>query len=88
MVTVYTYVLDTLADWELGYVTAELQSGRFFKEDAPRVAVKTVSDAKAAIHTMGGMTILLDCLIDEIAVADTSVLLPGAHTWGDPRPEA
>mgnify|MGYP006990149434 CR=1 FL=1 len=24
MFTVYVYVLDTLADWELGYVTAEL----------------------------------------------------------------
>ena len=30
MFTVYIYVLDTLADWELGYVTAELNSGRFF----------------------------------------------------------
>ena len=35
MFTVYVYVLDTLADWELGYVTAELNSGRFFKKDAP-----------------------------------------------------
>lgn len=35
MFTVYIYVLDTLADWELGYVTAELNSGRFFKKDAP-----------------------------------------------------
>ena len=29
MFAVYVYVLDTLADWELGYVTAELNSGRF-----------------------------------------------------------
>lgn len=34
MFTIYVYVLDTLADWEIGYVTAELKSGRFFKEDA------------------------------------------------------
>ena len=40
MFTVYVYVLDTLADWELGYVTAELNSGRFFKKDAPGVSVK------------------------------------------------
>ncbi|MDV8935295.1 MULTISPECIES: hypothetical protein [Carnobacterium] len=32
MVTVYSYVLDTLADWELGYVTSELNSGRFLKK--------------------------------------------------------
>lgn len=31
MFTIYVYVLDTLADWELGYVTSELNSGRFFK---------------------------------------------------------
>ena len=33
MMTVYVYVMDTLADWELGHVTAELHSGRFFKAD-------------------------------------------------------
>lgn len=32
MVTVYVYILDTLADWELGYVTSKLHSGRFFKK--------------------------------------------------------
>ena len=32
MSTVYVYVLETLADWELGYVTSELHSGRFFKK--------------------------------------------------------
>lgn len=29
MSTIYVYVLDTLADWELGHVTSELNSGRF-----------------------------------------------------------
>lgn len=32
MFTVYIYTLDTLADWELGYITAELNSKRFFKK--------------------------------------------------------
>ncbi len=86
MYTVYVYVLDTLADWELGYVTAELNSGRFFKKDAPRVSLKTVSYSKEPIHTMGGMTIIPDCLIDDIAASETSMLLlPGADTWNDPK---
>jgi putative intracellular protease/amidase len=86
MFTIYVYVLDTLADWELGYVTSELNSGRFFKKGAPRVALKTVSDSKEPIHTMGGLTVVPDCLIDEIAVSDTSLLLlPGANTWNDPK---
>lgn len=28
MFTIYVYVLDTLADWELGYVISELNSGK------------------------------------------------------------
>ncbi len=86
MYNVYVYILDTLADWELGYVTAELSSGRFFKKDAPCVSLKTVSCCKEPIRTMGGMTILPDCVIDDIAVSETSVLLlPGADTWNDPK---
>lgn len=86
MFTIYVYVLDTLADWELGYVTSELNSGRFFKKDAPQISLKTVSDSKEPIHTMGGLTIVPDCLIDDIVVSETSVLLlPGANTWNDPK---
>ncbi len=86
MFTIYVYVLDTLADWELGYVTSELHSGRFFKKGAERVSIKTASYSKEPIHTMGGLTALPDCLIDDIAVSETSVLLlPGADTWNDPR---
>lgn len=86
MFKVYVYVLDTLADWELGYVTAELNSGRFFKKGAPRISLKTVSYSKEPIKTMGGMTIVPDCLIDDLVVSETSVLLlPGADTWNDPK---
>ncbi len=86
MYTIYIYVLDTLADWEIGYVTAELHSGRFFKKDAPRLSLKTVSDSKLPIHTMGGLTILPDCSIDDMVISETSVLvLPGADTWNDPK---
>lgn len=86
MFTVYVYVLETLADWELGYITSELHSGRFFKKDAERVSLKTVSYSKEPIHTMGGLTVIPDCLIDDIVVSETSVLLlPGADTWNDPR---
>ena len=86
MITVYVYVLDTLADWEPGYVTAELHSGRFFKTGASRVTLKTVGCSKAPVRTMGGMVITPDCLVDDITVTDTNVLiLPGADTWSDPR---
>ncbi len=86
MPEIYVYVLDTLADWELGYVTAELNSGRFFKKGTQRVSLKTVSYSKEPIHTMGGLTIVPDRLIDDIVVSETStLLLPGADTWNDPK---
>lgn len=86
MITIYVYVLDTLADWELGHVTSELHSGRFFKKDAERVSLKTVSYSKEPIHTMGGLTVVPDCLIDDVAVNEKSVLLlPGADTWKNPE---
>ncbi len=86
MFTIYVYVLDTLADWELGYVTSELNSGRFFKKGEQGISLKTVSYSKEPINTMGGMTIVPDCLIDDIVVSETSILLlPGADTWNDPK---
>lgn len=86
MFTVYVYVLDTLADWELGHVIAELNSGRFFKKDAPGVSVKTVGVSKEPVKTMGGLTIIPDCVINDIAVNEESVLLlPGANTWENPN---
>ena len=89
MMTVYVYVLDTLADWEIGFATAELKSGRFFKKDAPKLSLKTVGFSKEPVHTMGGLTVVPDCLVDEIAMSDTSVLLlPGADTWGDPKQDS
>jgi len=86
MFKVYIYALDTLADWELGYITAELNSGRFFKKDAPEVSVKTVAISREPVKTMGGLTIVPDCTIDDVMVNEKSVLLlPGANTWDNPK---
>lgn len=86
MCTIYVYVLDTLADWELGYVISELNSGRFFKKGVPPLSLKTVSCSNEPIHTMGGLTIVPNCIISDIVVSETSMLLlPGADTWNDPK---
>ena len=84
MFNVYVYLLDTLADWELGHVTSELYSGRFFKRDAPEISLKTVALTKEPIHTMGGLRVLPDYLIEDIVTSENSVLiLPGANTWNE-----
>ena len=84
MITVYIYLLATLADWEIGPVSAELNSRRFFKSNAPELIVKTVALSKEPVKTMGGLTLIPDCTIDEIEVSEKTVLiLPGANTWGE-----
>lgn len=89
MFTIYVYTPDTLADWELGYVTAELNSKRFFKKDAPGISVKTAGISKEPVKTMGGLTVIPDCVISDIAVNEKSVLvLPGASTWDNPMHNA
>lgn len=85
MVNVYVYVMETMADWELAHVMAELHSKRFFKKDAKEIAVKTVGVTKNAVRSMGGLTITPDLALDEMEVSSENVLLlPGADTWSDP----
>jgi putative intracellular protease/amidase len=86
MFTIYIYVLDTLADWEIGHVTSEINSGRFFKKNAKPVSIKTVSHSKEPIKTMGGLTIVPQLLITDIPLSETTMLLlPGADTWNEPK---
>ena len=92
MITVYAYVLDTMADWELGFAASELNSGRFFKKDAQAVSFNTVGTTREPIKTMGGLTIIPDLSIEEIVdigglnAGDAAVLLlPGANSWNEPK---
>ena len=84
MITIYIYLLSSLADWEIAPISAELNSKRFFKDGAPQVVVKTVAVSKEPVKTMGGLTIVPDCTIDEIELSEKTVLLlPGADTWAE-----
>ena len=82
----YLYVLDTLADWEVGYITAELNTGRYFKAGAASYPVKAVGSTKASITTMGGLQVVPDYTIEEIHPEDAGLLLlPGANLWHQPE---
>ena len=86
MTTVYVYVMDTMADWEAAHVMAELKSRRFFKKDAKNIELKTVSCTKGTVCSMGGLTIIPDCIVDEAASdKDNMLILPGSDTWNAPE---
>jgi putative intracellular protease/amidase len=81
----YLYVLDTMADWETGFLVAELNTGRAFKKDAEKYTVKTVGLTKETIMTMGGIRITPDLSINELTTDNAGVLiLPGGDTWLEP----
>jgi len=56
--TVYLYVLDSMADWEPGFATAELHSGRFFRPGAPRLRVRVCAATREPVTSMGGLRIV------------------------------
>lgn len=79
---VYIYVLNTLADWEISYLTAELNSGRYLDKTRPPVELIKIGNTKEPIKTMGGITITPDESIDNIKFKEDDLLiLPGADTW-------
>ncbi|WP_339200665.1 type 1 glutamine amidotransferase family protein [Paenibacillus sp. FSL P2-0322] len=80
--TVYLYVFDTMADWEIGYLTAELNSGRYYKKELVPSKIVTVGMEKTPVTTMGGLKILPDIKLDECKIESTDTLiLPGGDTW-------
>lgn len=81
----YLYVFDTMADWEIGYLTAELHSGRYFKKGITRYALKTVGLTMDPIVTMGGVHIIPDIAVEACTADNAGVLiLPGGDTWLEP----
>jgi putative intracellular protease/amidase len=80
--TVYLYVFDTMADWEIGYLTTEINSGRYYKKGLMPLKVVTVGINKTPITTMGGLTILPEIELKDCSIEDTAALiLPGGNTW-------
>lgn len=78
----YLYVFDTMSDWEIGYLIAELNSGRYFKKELAPLEVVAVGGDKNPVTTMGGLKILPSITIDECILQSTDVvILPGGNTW-------
>lgn len=79
---VYIYVFNTMSDWEVGYLTAELNTGRYFKKELEPLKVITAGIDKNPITTMGGLKILPEISINECNLHRKDVLiLPGGESW-------
>jgi putative intracellular protease/amidase len=79
---VYLYLLDTLADWEIGFITSELNSKRYFDKSKEPIALIKIGKTMNPIKTMGGIEISPEKCIDDIVFTDNDMLiLPGGDTW-------
>ncbi|HSN67569.1 MAG TPA: type 1 glutamine amidotransferase family protein [Fusibacter sp.] len=82
--TIYLYVFDTMSDWEIGYLTAELNTGRYYKKGLAPSKIVTVGNELTPVTTMGGLKILPDIKLDDCSLENADALiLPGGDTWMD-----
>lgn len=82
---IYVYILNTLADWELGFITSELKTGRFFKKGIAPYTIKTFALTKEPVLTMGGLHIVPDLTVNEVTDENAALmLLPGSDIWLEP----
>jgi hypothetical protein len=79
----FLYILDTLADWEIGFLTAELKCGRYTSKKTRCKLILTGNNLEP-IETIGGMLISPEISVDDTEFKEGDVLiLPGADTWMD-----
>ena len=77
--TAHLGIYDTLADWEVGHLIAELRTGRF---TGTPWNIATVTESREPITTMGGLRILPDLLLEDLDPDSSNLLiLPGADMW-------
>ena len=79
---VFLYVLNTLADWEISFLTVEINSGRYLKKSIEKPKIIKVGNDLTTIKTMGGLEITPDIDVHNIIVEDGDlIILPGGNTW-------
>jgi len=79
---VFLYVLDTLADWEIAFLIAEINSGRYLNKGIEKPQIIKVGNTLLPIKTMGGIEISPDIDVDNMNIKNRDIIiLPGADTW-------
>lgn len=71
----YLYVFEGMADWEYGYVVAELNSGDNMKDKSLSMDVLTISASKGYVRSMGGLKIKVEKDFNEIEFTERDILI-------------
>ncbi|MBZ9689258.1 glutamine amidotransferase [Clostridium estertheticum] len=75
--TVLLFLLSNYADWEAGYVAAELNSD----EDSNPYCIKTISISNEPVHSMGGLRVLTDYSLETVPEEYEALILIGGTGW-------
>jgi len=79
---VFVYIIDELADWELSFLLAELNSKRYFKNKNQPIEIVKTANILEPRQTMGGLSIIPDCRVDDMEISGSDILiLPGSDNW-------
>ena len=79
---VVLYAFDTMADWEYAHITTVVQAQARGGDERYRLLV--ASKDPGPVTTLGGLRVLPETTLEEIADEDVALLLlPGGNTWLD-----
>ncbi|HPO63379.1 MAG TPA: DJ-1/PfpI family protein [Candidatus Kapabacteria bacterium] len=82
----YLYILDTMSDWEIAYITAELNSRRYLNNAQNFSKLQRISCSLEPVCTMGGMRIIPDEIVSNVKFESGDILImPGANAQTDDR---
>lgn len=80
----YLYILDSMSDWEIAFLTAELNSRRYLNNASHFSKLQRISCSLEPICTMGGMRIIPDEIVCNIKFESGDILIiPGANVQID-----
>lgn len=79
--TVLLFLLSSYADWEAGYVAAELNSD----EDINPYCIKIISISNEPVYSIGGLRVLPDYALDAVPEEYEALILIGGTSWRAPE---
>lgn len=81
---IYIYTLNTMAEWEITNLLQAFSMEAMINKGIKNFEIKTVAIEKNPVKTIGGLTIVPDCTLEEMDDENAAALiLPGAESWGN-----
>lgn len=80
MKTIYVYVMDTMATWEIGYLLQGFSLALQVNQEKS-FDIKTVAVENKPVRTLDGLTLVPDMTLDEMCEDAVGLILPGGVLW-------